>query len=166
VKGVERALKIEKMRPEHLEAILRVEAASFSQPWTREMFEAEMIPGVSLALVARSDEDILLGYLCGSIVAGEFYISNIAVDPRMRRRGIGKALLRSALEEASRHGARTASLEVRVSNRAAQSLYRNLGFAETGRRRRYYTDPVEDAIIMCLHPVDAALAPLGDDEIA
>ncbi|MFQ5989016.1 MAG: ribosomal protein S18-alanine N-acetyltransferase [Candidatus Methylomirabilales bacterium] len=150
-------VRIERMQPEDLEAVLRVEVASFSQPWTRDMFETELIPGVSLALVARSDEDILLGYLCGSIIGDEFYISNIAVDPHVRRRGVGKQLLLSALVEASQHGARTASLEVRASNVAAQSLYQHFGFTVVGRRRRYYTGPVEDAVIMFLDRLETAV---------
>lgn len=145
------------MRPEDLDAVLRVEVASFSQPWTRGMFEAELIPGVSLALVARSDEDTLLGYLCGSIVEDELYISNVAVDPRVRRRGVGKKLLLFALVEASQHGARTAALEVRASNQAAQSLYQHFGFIVVGRRRRYYTGPVEDAVIMFLDRLETAV---------
>lgn len=160
------AMRIEEMRPEDLEAVLRVEVASFSEPWTREMFESELIPGVSLALVARSDVGTLFGYFCGSIVGDECHISNIAVDPRVRRRGVGRKLLLSALEVASQHGARTASLEVRASNRAAQSLYRTFGFTVVGRRRRYYTRPVEDAIIMCLHPLAAALATHTEGEMA
>lgn len=154
------------MRLEDLDAVLRVEVASFSEPWTREMFETELIPGVSLALVARSDADSLVGYLCGSIIEDEFHISNIAVDPGLRRRGVGSKLLLSALEEASQQGATSASLEVRTSNLAAQSLYRNFGFTVIGRRRRYYTDPVEDAIIMWLHPLEAAIAPRSEGEIA
>lgn len=154
------------MRPEDLDAALRVEAASFSEPWTREMFEAELIPGVSVALVARSDAGTLLGYLCGSIIGAEFHISNVAVDPGLRRRGLGTKLLLSALVEASHYGATSASLEVRASNCAAQSLYRNFGFTELGRRRRYYSDPVEDAIIMWLHPIEAAIASRTEGEIA
>ena len=119
-----------------------------------------------MALVARSDAGTLLGYLCGSIIGDEFHISNIAVDPSLRRRGLGTKLLLSALVEASHYGATSASLEVRASNRAAQSLYRNFGFTELGRRRRYYSDPVEDAIIMWLHPIEAAIAPRTEGEIA
>ena len=154
------------MRSEDLDAVLRIEVASFSEPWTREMFETELIPGVSLALVVWSDADTLLGYLCGSIIEDEFHISNIAVDPRSRRRGVGRKLLLSALGEASQHGAKTASLEVRASNRAAQSLYGTFGFTVLGRRRRYYTEPAEDAIIMWLHSVEAAIAPRTEGEIA
>ena len=166
MKVADGTVRIERMRPEDLEAVLRVEAASFSEPWTREMFEAELIPGVSITLVARSDAGTLLGYLCGSIIEDEFHIGNIAVDPGLRRRGVGTKLLLSSLVEAFHHGAQGASLEVRASNRAAQSLYRHFGFTELGRRRRYYSDPVEDAIIMWLHPIEAAIASRTEGEIA
>ena len=152
------AFRIEQMQPEDLDQVLRVEAASFAEPWTREMFQQGMIPGVSLALVARSGEDELWGYLCGSVVVGEFHIDNIAVDPRVRRQGVGKKLLLSALREAARAGAKVASLEVRASNVTAQALYRCFGFTVVGRRRRYYTGPAEDALIMSLDPLDEAVA--------
>ncbi len=152
------------MRPEDLEAVLQIETASFSQPWTQEMFKAELIPGISLALVVRSDEDELLGYLCGLILGGEFHISNIAVHPCVRRRGVGRKLLISALAQASRHGAKTASLEVRASNLAAQALYRHLGFTVVGRRRGYYAGPVEDAFIMCLDQLEAAVVARREGE--
>ncbi len=146
------------MQPKDLDEVLRVEAASFAEPWTREMFQQGMLPVVSVALVARSGEDELWGYLCGSVVAGEFHVDNIAVDPRVRRRGVGKTLLLSALREAARAGAKVASLEVRASNVTAQALYRCFGFTVVGRRRRYYSGPAEDALIMSLDALDEAVA--------
>ncbi len=152
------AFRIEQMQPEDLDEVLRVEAASFAEPWTREMFQREMTPGVAVALVARSSEDELWGYLCGSVVVGEFHIDNIAVEPRVRRQGVGKTLLLAALREAARVGAKVVFLEVRASNVTAQALYRRYGFTVVGRRRRYYTGPAEDALIMCLDHLDEAVA--------
>jgi ribosomal-protein-alanine N-acetyltransferase len=149
--------KIEEMRPEDLEAMLHIEAASFTHPWTREMFQAELLPEISLVLVARSDDDAVLGYVCGAIVEGAFHISNVAVDPRVRRQGVGKTLVRSALAQASRQGAVSATLEVRASNLTAQALYQEFGFSVVGRRRRYYTGPVEDGLIMGLDGLDEAI---------
>lgn len=159
-------VRIEKMQPEDLEAVLRIETASFTEPWSREMFLAELIPGISLALVTWSEENTILGFLCGSIVAGEFHISNVAVEPEARRQGVGSKLLLSALAQASRQGAKTASLEVRVSNLTAQAFYRRFGFTVVGRRRRYYTEPVEDALIMSLHELDQAVNALSESEKA
>ena len=149
--------RIEEMRLEDLEAMLHIEAASFTEPWTREMFQAELVPGISLVLVARSEDEAVLGYVCGSIVEGTFHISNVAVDPRVRRQGVGKTLVRSALAQASRQGAASATLEVRASNRTAQALYQEFGFSVVGRRRRYYTRPVEDGLIMGLDGLDEAI---------
>ena len=148
MKGV--AFRIQEMRLEDLEEVLRIETASFSQPWTREMFRAELRPGISLALVVRSEGagGEVLGYLCGWIVCDEFHINNVAVEPKYRQQGIGKRLMLEALTRAVQRGARTASLEVRASNLIAQEVYRRLGFTVVGRRRRYYTEPVEDALIM------------------
>lgn len=146
----ETQFRIEEIRPEDLEAVLRIEAASFTHPWTREMFEAELVPEISLVLVVRSADDALVGYLFGAIGEGLFHINNIAVDPRVRRQGVGRKLLRSALVQASRRGARTATLEVRASNLTAQALYREFGFTVVGRRRRYYARPLEDGLIMTL----------------
>lgn len=154
------------MRPEDLEAVLRIEAVSFAEPWTREMFQQELTPGISLTLVARFGEDELAGYLCGLIVEAEFHIDNIAVDPRVRRQGVGKKLLLSALVEAASLGARAAWLEVRASNLTAQGLYRHFGFAVVGRRRRYYTGPVEDALIMCIDQLDEAVVARSEAEKA
>jgi ribosomal-protein-alanine N-acetyltransferase len=142
--------RIEEIRPEDLEAVLQIEAASFTHPWTREMFEAELVPGISLVLVVRSDDDTVVGYLFGSIGEGAFHINNIAVDPRVRRQGVGRKLLCSALVQAARRGAKTATLEVRASNLTAQALYRDFGFTVVGRRRRYYARPLEDGLIMTL----------------
>lgn len=158
--------RIEELRPEDLGSILRIEKASFRQPWTRDMFQAELVPDISLVLVARSEENAVLGYLFGSIVAGTFHISNIAVDPLIRRQGVGKALLRAALAQASRRGADDATLEVRASNQTAQALYRDFGFTVVGRRRRYYTEPVEDGLIMCLRWLNEALLARSEGEKA
>jgi ribosomal-protein-alanine N-acetyltransferase len=149
------------MQSEDLEEILRIEAASFSQPWTREMFQTELSPGMSLALVARSEGEggELLGYLCGWVVRDEFHINNVAVEPEYRQQGIGKRLILEALTRAVKRGARTASLEVRASNVAAQVLYRRLGFTVVGRRRRYYSEPVEDALLMRRDHLEGLLDP-------
>ena len=148
--------RIDPMQPEDLDDVLRIEAVSFSEPWTRTMFEAELGHGVSLALVARTAEGEFVGYVCGALVGEVLHINNVAVDPRVRGRGVGKTLVRSVLSGASRRGARAATLEVRASNLAAQVLYRHCGFKVVGRRRRYYTAPVEDALIMSLDYLDDA----------
>ncbi len=136
-----------------LPEVLGIEVVSFGLPWTQEMFERELSRGtLSELLVARlADAGLppaLVGYLCAWVVTDELHINNIAVDPRWRRRGVATALLRAALERGRDRQARSAFLEVRVSNLGAQALYRKLGFAPSGIRRRYYSHPIEDAVIM------------------
>jgi ribosomal-protein-alanine N-acetyltransferase len=146
-------LRIERMRVEDLQAVLAIEHASFSLPWTAEMFTGDLErDDLAEILVARSTEAgepaPVVGFLCYWIVQDEMHINNLAVDPRCRRRGVATALLTASLTRARSRGARQAYLEVRVSNLAAQALYRRAGFAAAGTRRRYYSKPVEDAVIM------------------
>ncbi|MBI3122096.1 MAG: ribosomal protein S18-alanine N-acetyltransferase [candidate division NC10 bacterium] len=144
---------IEPMRREDLSEILAIEVASFAVPWTQEMFESELARGdLSEILVARLADagtpPPVGGYICVWVVSDELHINNIAVDPRWRRRGIAGALLEAALDHGRMRGARRAFLEVRVSNLAAQALYRQYGFEAAGVRRGYYDQPTEDAVIM------------------
>jgi ribosomal-protein-alanine N-acetyltransferase len=133
--------------------VLAIEFASFSLPWTEEMFANELAEGtVAGTLVARLSAagvpPPVVGYICVWLVGDELHINNLAVHPRWRKHGIASELLCAALERGRRGGARAAFLEVRASNVAAQSLYRQFQFEPVGIRRRYYTHPVEDAVIM------------------
>ena len=110
--------------------------------------EAVMLGARYRARAACDGGRIIGGYIAARVVAGELHINNIGVREEMRRGGVGSALLRAALERGARYGARTALLEVRVSNEVAQALYRRHGFLTVGRRRGYYKEPTEDALIM------------------
>jgi ribosomal-protein-alanine N-acetyltransferase len=98
-------------------------------------------------LVAEQADGII-GYLIAREAAGTGEILNLAVDPAWRRQGIAQALLDAGLVALKRRGTSEVYLEVRVSNHAAQSLYRRAGFSEVGRRRAYYRNPVEDALVL------------------
>jgi len=146
-------VRIDPMRAEELQAVLAIEHASFSLPWTEDMFLRDLDRGdLAEILVARSTEAgeqaPIAGFLCYWVVQDEMHINNLAVGPRWRRRGIATALLAASLERARARGARHAFLEVRASNTAAQALYRRAGFQPAGIRRRYYSHPAEDAVIM------------------
>ena len=91
-----------------------------------------------------------IGYVIYWLVSGEIDIHNLAVDPRYRRRGVARSLLRSVVGDAKDRGVRRITLEVRKSNEAAQKLYQSLGFAEQGIRKGYYSDDGEDALAMAL----------------
>ena len=132
-----------------LEAVLQIERASFVNPWTREMYLAELENrGVSFCFIARDASRQVVGFCSFWRVLDELHINNLAVAPEARGAGAGTALLRSVLGEGGRMGARRATLEVRRSNDAARRLYQRLGFSVAGVRRAYYTSPVEDALVL------------------
>lgn len=138
-----------------LDAVLAIEDESFTSPWTREMYLAELENvGVSFCYLARDDEGAAIAFCSFWRVLDELHINNLAVRPPYRRQGIGHALLRFVLAEGARLGARRATLEVRRSNDAARELYGRLGFAAAGVRRAYYTNPVEDALVLWRENLD------------
>ena len=131
-----------------LEAIERIENASFPRPWCRAFFAEELrLPG-RLNLVARRDGG-LAGYLFAMWIFDEMHVNKIAVAEAMRRQGIADALMESALTFARGHGIEIISLEVRQSNDSAIAFYAHLGFATTHVRKRYYPDG-ESALVMTL----------------
>ncbi len=144
-------VEIREMTEQDLEEVLQIERMSFPTPWSRNLFQRELIIPYARALVAwnRPSQQIL-GYLCLWIVTQEAHILNLAVHPRRRRQGLGSKLLRSGLEDALAQGAQEVTLEVRRSNYKAIALYRTFHFQPQGIRPRYYSDSGEDAVIMGL----------------
>ena len=129
--------------------MLQIEQASFVNPWTREMYLAELENrGVSYCFIARNSSRQVVGFCSFWRVLDELHINNLAVTPASRGAGAGTALLHAVLREGARLGARRATLEVRRSNEAARRLYERLGFSVAGVRRAYYTSPVEDALVL------------------
>lgn len=142
--------------PADLPDLLRLEVACFSAPWTRKMLEAELT-GNQFAhfLVARDTANggAIVGSLCFWIVFEEVRLMNLAVAEDSRRRGIGAALVDSALRTGLTQAATRAVLEVRASNRAALALYQRVGFTQVSIRPTYYSHPVEDAVLMEMDPI-------------
>ena len=135
--------------PADLDAVLAIEEASFTSPWTREMYLAEFENvGVTYCYLARDESGQVLGFCSFWRVIDELHVNNLAVAPAHRRQGIGAQLLRAVLAEGVRLGARRATLEVRRSNEVARVLYERLGFAAAGVRREYYSNPIEDALVL------------------
>jgi len=134
---------------EQIDDILAIEEASFTNPWTREMYLTELQNrGVSFCFLARSDDGRAVGFCSVWRVVDELHINNLAVLPAFRRSGIGSGLLHYVLQHGAGLGARRATLEVRQSNQAARLLYEHFGFAVAGVRPSYYTRPVEDALVL------------------
>ena len=131
--------------------ILAIEEASFPSPWSARAFLEETRNPVSHFWALKRGERIL-AYICFWMYAGEIHLLNIAVDPAWRRKGLATALIEKMKRFALSQDVKKIYLEVRPSNAAARRLYKRAGFAETGIRRRYYTDTGEDAIIMEFTP--------------
>jgi len=150
-----------------LDALIAVEAASFTNPWTREMYQAELAhAGVSFFMLARAPDRAVVGFCSYWRVVDEIHINNLAVLPSHRRQGVARALLARVLRDAAAHGAVRALLEVRRSNAEAQRLYEALGFTVAGTRRAYYTGPVEDALVLWREHLDGPVSPPLDDRTA
>jgi ribosomal-protein-alanine N-acetyltransferase len=138
---------------EDLQGILAVDDASFERPWTRAMYEADLSnPSVARIFVIRTGEWPVAGYCAAWLLSPELHINNLAIRPECRRRGLATFLLDHVLEATAAEGASRATLEVRRSNHAARALYEGLGFRVRGVRRDYYTDPVEDALVLWREP--------------
>lgn len=134
--------------PRDIERIAAIEAAAFSQPWSRESFAELVVTPFARMFVAVHEPDTVVGYAVIYLAADESELANLAVAPSYRGRGVGRRLLRAAMSEAATRGAQSMYLEVRASNFAAQSLYGSAGFVAVGRRQRYYQQPVEDALVL------------------
>jgi ribosomal-protein-alanine N-acetyltransferase len=147
-------LELRKLELQDLNAIERIERASYPTPWSRSMFAGELAKPSSLSLGAFDPESgELVGYLVISRYVDAWHVMNVAVAPDRRRRGIARMLLEHLFELTARDERRGYTLEVRVSNEGAIKLYERLGFVSRGVRRGYYTDNREDALIMWRDPV-------------
>jgi|688.fasta_scaffold580701_2 ribosomal-protein-alanine N-acetyltransferase len=131
-----------------LDAIVDIENGAFSDPWTRRSFRSLMAAAHSWFVVSVDAADQVTGYAVLLVTVPDADVANIAVAPRGRRGGVGRALLTHLLDRARRTGVERVFLEVRESNVAAQGLYGALGFTRVGTRRGYYQEPREDAAVM------------------
>lgn len=127
--------------------VAAIERECFSQPWSEDMLAEELYNDNASFIVAVADDGTVLGYAGLTVVLDEGYINNIAVRSQYRRMGVADALLGTFINFAEDHLA-FLTLEVRASNDKAISLYTKNGFVQEGRRKDYYKDPKEDAIIM------------------
>ena len=143
-------IRIVPMAFAHLDQVVEIDNRSFSIPWSRKMFFDELMNEHARYFVSIADEKTPVGYIGMHVVFDEAYLTNIAVSPDHRRLGIGKKLLSRILETCREMDVTSVTLEVRVSNEVAISLYRSFGFRPVGKRINYYRNPTEDAYIMLL----------------
>lgn len=131
----------------YISQIVAIEQASFSAPWTFDDYMAEVARPIA-HIVAVVDGDELLGYAGFWQVLDEAEVNNVAVAPKWRGQGIGRTLMLGLLDLAALFGCGRVNLEVRAGNVAAIGLYESLGFERVGLRPGYYTEPLEDAVLM------------------
>lgn len=139
-----------RMVPEDADALAVVEKKCFAVPWSREAFwrDASNTDAYYLLAIDTAQNDRIIGYVGCWILAYEGSITNVAIDPEYRRQGIGRKMLLKLIDIVKEKGVTALTLEVRVSNAPAISLYEGLGFKSVGQRPKYYTNPVEAAEIM------------------
>lgn len=139
---------IEPMQVSDVEEVLAIEAASFATPWSRLAFLSELLENERAMYLVAREEGRVSGYVGMWRILDEGHITNLAVHPEARRRGVGRRLLETLCNLAVSRGLRRLTLEVRLSNTTAQHLYESFGFLAAGVRPGYYQDNREDALIM------------------
>lgn len=152
------------MKARHLPDVIAIDAAVYAEPWSRTLWLRELELDDRAYRVARpAGRSTVLGHAGVIVGAGEAHVTTVAVDPTHQGGGLGTRLMVALCAAAVGLGAEAMTLEVRVSNRRAQDLYRRFGFAPVGIRPGYYADG-EDGVIMWLHELrgDQAMARLAD----
>ena len=140
-------MNIIKMDPSHVSQVAYLETVCFYDPWSEKSIASELDNALSLWLVAV-DGDTVIGYVGSQTVLGWSDMMNVAVHPDHRRKGVAEKLVMALEEALKERESACLTLEVRASNEPAKYLYEKLGFNEVGRRKNYYRNPKEDALIM------------------
>lgn len=144
------------MRRRHLRTVLRIEQDVYPRPWTMSLFLSEIaLRSTRAYLVARVGRDVV-GYGGLMLTVDDAHITTLAVDPKWQRHQVATRLLVALARESIEREARSLTLEVRLSNRPAQELYRKFGFAPVGVRKNYYAETGEDALVMWAHEIQHA----------
>ena len=140
-------MRITNMTIDHVSQVAALEAVCFRDPWSEKSVASELTNPLSAWLVALEGETVV-GYIGSQTVMDESDMMNVAVHPAHRRKGIAEALVVALAQCLRDGGSNSLTLEVRASNEAAKALYAALGFETVGKRPRYYSRPVEDALIL------------------
>ncbi len=147
-------VRIVAMRRRHLRSVLRIEAQVYPRPWSLALFMSELGLRSSRCYVVARGGGSVVGYAGLLLTGDDAHVTTIAVDPDWQRYKIGTRLLAFMAHESLRRGARNLTLEVRVSNEPAQSMYRQFGFKPAGIRKGYYQETNEDALVMWAEDID------------
>lgn len=148
-------VEITKFRRRHLRRVLTIETRVYPRPWSASLFLSELAQRSTRSYIVARYEGEVVGYAGMMFTGLEAHITNIAVDPTFHSRKVGSRLLLTLITEAIARGAETVSLEVRVSNLAAQAMYEKFGFAVVGTRKGYYIETKEDAFVMVAQGVNS-----------
>ncbi len=140
-----------------IDTVLEIERIAYPTPWTRQGYEKEIKRNELAMYHVLEIAGAILGYAGHWVMADEMHISMIAVHPAWQRNGLGEILLLHELVQACEKNTFLVTLEVREKNIPAQQLYQKLGFVEVGRRKNYYKDTKEAAILMTLEPLNEML---------
>ncbi len=143
----EAGLQIREMSRADLPEVIALEQACELSSWGLVGYEHELANPAALLLVAASTQQ-LVGFFSGRVLADEFELFTLVVAPECRRRGVGRKLLEAGLTTLRERNIDRCFLEVRAANETAQNLYRDCGFTTIGRRRGYYSEPEDDAVLM------------------
>jgi ribosomal-protein-alanine N-acetyltransferase len=154
-------ISIERMSEHDLLEVCAIEQLSELSAWGWDAYHKELQSAQdTIMLVARIDSAFhgaeIAGFIMARLIADELHVNNVAVRMQFRGYRVGSMILRTTLEQARRRGTSVARLEVRAGNQAAQALYRRCGFEIDGRRKNYYRQPTEDALLMSLSLADKA----------
>ncbi|NLB90785.1 MAG: ribosomal protein S18-alanine N-acetyltransferase [Clostridiales bacterium] len=148
MKNTEETLTIRRMTIEDAAAVYEIEKTCFTTPWSLQSFQNEMTKNPVARYLVAQREGKIVGYAGAWLILEEGHITNIALLPQERKKGIGEALARELMQYAANLGVEYLTLEVRKSNMAAQRLYEKIGFQKVGIRKKYYEDNGEDALLM------------------
>lgn len=140
-------INIKEMNKEHIEQVYEIEKVCFSIPWSKKAFEDELNKNKMAIYIVALENEKIVGYAGMWHVINEGHITNVAVSPEHRRKGIGESLIKKLIEIAKEKEMIGLTLEVRISNEIAKNLYKKQGFLLDGIRKEYY-DNKEDAYIM------------------
>ena len=144
-------ITIEKMGESHIEKLAVIEKECFSTPWSENALREELENSYTRFLVAVCDGEVS-GYIGAHNILGEVYITNVAVSEKHRRKGMGEKLINSLISVCEIENAEFITLEVRESNKPAINLYKKMNFKDVGKRKNFYENPREDAILMTYKP--------------
>jgi ribosomal-protein-alanine N-acetyltransferase len=142
------------MRRRHVRAVLAIEERVFPTPWSYGLYLSELAQPAVRGYYVACVGGVVVGYGGIMLVVGEAHVTTLGVAPAWQRLGIGRIVLLHLAHDAIRRGCTDLTLEVRVSNEAAQALYREFGFAPAGIRKNYYSEIREDALIMWAHDIE------------